>query len=109
MVKHAGVKEAAVVCRERTSSVSITVTDRGGGFDGGAVGRPRSVGGGLGLCSICGRLETLGGAMRIRSSPAGGSAVTIELPRDGVDRHEAPHAPTPEPAPDPARPARPAR
>jgi len=87
IVKHAGVDEAEVVCREFDDRLSITVTDRGQGFDVEAAERHKREGGGLGLFSIRERLETVGGSVDIRSIPGDGSEIMIELPL-GVARDE---------------------
>lgn len=75
-VKHAGVTEARIRIRRRGQYVSLTVSDRGRGFD---PRQPRKTDG-LGLSSIRERVELLGGSMKIRSRVGEGSTFRIVLP-----------------------------
>jgi PAS domain S-box-containing protein len=76
VVKHAGVAEARVRARRRGRYVSLTVSDRGCGFDS----RQQRETGGFGLFSIRERAELLGGSMKIRSRPGEGSTLRILVP-----------------------------
>jgi signal transduction histidine kinase len=69
--------------RAEGTSVEVTVTDDGRGFD------PHDVrdAGGLGLPSMRARVARLGGALTIRSQPGAGTTVAVR-----VDCREAPHA-----------------
>ena len=59
-------------------AVSVTVADRGFGFDPGSAGY--KVDGGFGLFSIRERLEPLGGSLTIRSAPGQGTTATLRTP-----------------------------
>jgi signal transduction histidine kinase len=75
-VKHAQVKEARVRVRRWRAHVSLSVSDRGRGFD------PQEVrqGAGFGLFSIAERVELLGGRMKIKSAKGKGSTFQITVP-----------------------------
>ena len=80
IVKHAGVKSASVEVRQIDNHISVTVTDKGVGFDPAQL-RPRADKiSGLGLLSIRDRLELLGGHLEIASAPGAGSRFTLTAP-----------------------------
>ncbi|MCE5325442.1 MAG: PAS domain S-box protein [Planctomycetaceae bacterium] len=81
VVKHAGVKSAAVrVTWSQEGVITIAVVDQGQGFDAGAIGTRARDAGGFGLFSISERIELLGGRMEIDSAPQRGSRFTLTAP-----------------------------
>ncbi|MBP7053089.1 MAG: PAS domain-containing protein [Phycisphaerae bacterium] len=76
VVKHAGVPEARLRLRYVRGCVGLTISDRGRGFDPRVLGRA----GGFGLLSIRERVQLLGGRMRIRTVPGGGSTFLLSVP-----------------------------
>jgi len=73
--RHAGVDEVSVFLDAGGDGVSLYVRDRGSGFDVDAVAADRR-----GLAeSIRGRMERVGGAARIVSTPGEGTEVELEL------------------------------
>lgn len=76
IVRHAGVSEAWVAVASDARGVSVTVADEGVGFDPDAVPHDR-----LGLSeSVRGRIERLGGRVRVWSSPGAGTSVHLSVP-----------------------------
>jgi signal transduction histidine kinase len=61
---------------ETDANVTLTVVDRGRGFDGRSAERS-----GLGLSSMADRIQNVGGALRIDSSPGAGTTVRACVPR----------------------------
>jgi CheY-like chemotaxis protein len=89
IVKHAGVTHACVVLSGTKSNVTVTVSDRGRGFDPGAI--DSSVGkAGFGLLSIRERASYIGGQLTIDSTPGEGSCFTLTVPLslDKADDHQ---------------------
>jgi PAS domain S-box-containing protein len=83
VVKHAGTKEATLICRANDEQIMITVADEGAGFDAEVLAGKQSRKGGLGLFSIRERFESMGGRLVTRSMPGGGGTeLTIALPRE---------------------------
>jgi PAS domain S-box-containing protein len=82
VVKHAGVKNAAVSLAQVGGYLRLTVEDQGQGFlDGSLTDESGTgLGLGLGLFGIQERLRDLGGKMRIESTPGIGSRVTLWAP-----------------------------
>jgi len=80
IVKHAGVKEAAVTLRQEESGVTVTVTDRGKGFDLAKVDLDSA--GQLGLRSMSARVKPFQGRVYINSEPGVGTHIVLFLPRD---------------------------
>jgi len=79
VVNHAGVRQAELSLERRTPGLlSLTVKDRGAGFDASKV-IVRSPSG-FGLFNIQQRLELLGGGVEIHSKPGGGCEVTLSAP-----------------------------
>jgi PAS domain S-box-containing protein len=78
VVKHAGVKEARVTMLNETGRLSLTVEDKGAGFDPVAVREKNK--GGFGLLSVNERLRMLGGEVRVQSAPGLGTCVTLIAP-----------------------------
>ncbi|MCE5328358.1 MAG: sensor histidine kinase [Planctomycetaceae bacterium] len=82
IVKHANVKAAQVrLCRRGSANLVLTVSDQGTGFEPDMLysGSGRA---GFGLLSVRERLELLGGAMKVESSPGCGSRVSLSAPSD---------------------------
>jgi signal transduction histidine kinase len=73
-VKHAGADDVAVTVREQGHVIMVRVSDEGHGFDPGEPAR------GYGLVGMRERVESLGGALAIESSPGTGTTVTVRLP-----------------------------
>jgi len=74
--KHSGAAEVSVFLDADTRHVALFVRDRGSGFDPDAVADDRR-----GIAeSIRGRMERVGGVVRIVSSPGEGTEVELELP-----------------------------
>jgi len=76
VVRHAGVKEAALGLRVADGSLTLTVSDAGKGFAP-AAGR---AGDGLGLIAMRQRAVTAGGHVSVGPRPGGGTLVTVTLP-----------------------------
>ncbi|WP_051707665.1 MULTISPECIES: sensor histidine kinase [unclassified Streptomyces] len=97
-VRHSGARrcEIAVDGSSSAERIRLTVTDDGGGDEGGEAaggggdeggeaaggGAGAAPGGGTGLKGLTERLATAGGSLRAGPSPRGGFTVTAELPRD---------------------------
>jgi len=77
--RHAGVDKATVAAHSHDQSLTITVSDRGQGFD---ATKPRELrnDGGQGLFGLTDRAESIGGQLDIISSPARGTTLTLTLP-----------------------------
>ena len=81
--KHAGTGQARLRLSHEDGVVTLSVEDDGRGFDPSALAAPGApTRGGLGLYSVRGRIELVGGAFHVRSAPDGGTAVTLTLPLD---------------------------
>ncbi len=75
--RHAGVTEAHVTITDDESTVRAMVTDSGIGFDVKDIDAAR-----LGLKdSVIGRLDEVGGTVRLFSAPGSGTTVVLEVPR----------------------------
>lgn len=74
IVKHAGAKTVLVQLMENDGRVGLTVEDDGKGFD------PEKVKSapGVGWLNIRSRVEYLGGTLDVRTSPGGGTSVSVE-------------------------------
>jgi len=87
--KYAGTGEATVMLEDRQGQLSITVSDRGQGFDlaAAAAAAAGSPDGGLsskfGLFSIQERMHALGGAFEMQSAPGHGTIARLTLPLGG--------------------------
>jgi PAS domain S-box-containing protein len=78
IVKHAGVKNATVALSDSQTELTVTVSDKGHGFDSSALKvTPK---GGLGLLSMRERASYIGGSLRIESAPGKGSRITLAVP-----------------------------
>ncbi|HYT29474.1 MAG TPA: GAF domain-containing sensor histidine kinase [Actinomycetota bacterium] len=74
VAKYAGASSARVRLAESEASLRFEVSDDGVGFD------PSAIGYGTGLQGMADRVESLGGAIEIRSGPGGGTTVTGRIP-----------------------------
>lgn len=73
---HSGANAAEVNLVYESDSVTVMVTDQGQGFDPAAIGEDR-----LGLRqSVVDRIESVGGDVRIWSSPGEGTSIVMRLP-----------------------------
>lgn len=79
VVEHAGASKVVLFAEEQDCSVSLTVRDNGVGFEFDEA-RFRAEGKFGVLNSMGGRVEALGGRMRIDSSPGGGTEVEFQVP-----------------------------
>lgn len=73
VVRHAGAATAIVRLRREERRVTVSVEDDGGGLDATS---PR----GLGLRGVEERVAVCGGTFSIRSRPAGGTTLAVEVP-----------------------------
>jgi signal transduction histidine kinase len=74
--QHAGARQVQVRLRYGEGQVSLEVTDDGVGFD------PGQPAGGYGLPGMRARAEEAGGRLEVRSSPGGGTTVSVVVPVD---------------------------
>jgi signal transduction histidine kinase len=72
--KHAAANSVAVRLRYASDCVGLEVTDDGSGFD------PAQVNGGYGLRGMRARVDEAGGRVAVRSAPAQGTSVQVEVP-----------------------------
>ncbi len=82
--KHSGATKARVEVTEGDSTVHITVSDDGAGFD------PAAVTAGFGLLGMRERVELLNGTLELESAPGSGTTVKVSVPvqRRDVDGRE---------------------
>jgi signal transduction histidine kinase len=74
-IKHGRARSITMHLQASPSSLAMTIVDDGVGFDvNGAWDR------GLGLVSMTERVESIGGAMSIRSSPGAGTSIEVQAP-----------------------------
>lgn len=75
--KHAGTERAVVRAAPSGDGITVTVLDRGAGFDAATAGT------GLGLpASIRARIREVGGTVTITSAPGAGTHVELQVPQD---------------------------
>ena len=74
-VKHSDAGHIWVDLTGGPSSVALTITDDGKGFD--VNGPPNA---GLGLISMRERVESVGGVLEIHATPASGTRLTVTVP-----------------------------
>jgi signal transduction histidine kinase len=72
--KHAAAQTVAVRLHYLGNLIQLEVTDDGAGFD------PATVNGGYGLAGMRSRVDEVGGAVTVRSAPAEGTSVVVEVP-----------------------------
>lgn len=76
VIRHAGVTRAQVVLYGGADGVSVMILDEGVGFDVDGTGRDR-----LGLAqSVRRRIESVGGSVRVWSTPGFGTSIVIGMP-----------------------------
>jgi len=78
--KHAGASHVEVTLEQNGDVISATVADDGRGFDPDNMtrhGLPR-----FGLATMRERAESVGGSLRVESTPGGGTRMRVELPVD---------------------------
>ncbi|CAN7169484.1 ATP-binding protein [Rhizobacter sp. LjRoot28] len=92
--KHAAASHVEVTLRHDSEQVVVAVQDDGQGFDS---LRPRP--GHHGLTGMRFRVESLGGAMTVQTSPGQGTTLRAEFPFERVGPAAAPESPLTEPAP----------
>jgi PAS domain S-box-containing protein len=80
VVKHAHTRSAVVNMRRVDSSLQVTVSDQGVGFDPTAMPAAGEGGRGFGLFGIRERLELMGGTLEIQSNPGQGSQFVLSVP-----------------------------
>jgi two-component system sensor histidine kinase DegS len=76
VLRHAGVKEAAVELAFGDKEVSLAVRDAGRGFTAGTASGGES----FGLINMRERVEALGGTFRLDSAPGAGTTVQARVP-----------------------------
>jgi signal transduction histidine kinase len=76
-LKHSGASAINVMLSSINSSLLLQISDDGKGFD---PARPEQRGSGIGLYTMKERVELLHGILRIESSDATGTAISIEVP-----------------------------
>ncbi len=78
VARHAGTSAARVRLQREGGVLTVSVEDRGIGFD------PSAERAGFGLVSIRERLRHLGGSMELSAVPGEGTAVTLQAPIEDV-------------------------
>jgi signal transduction histidine kinase len=90
-VQHAHAKHTQIELVGTDSSVTVTVTDDGAGFEPGSLVR------GAGLTHMTDRADAAGGTLTIESRPRHGTTVTLALPVGEADRISRQMSPAPMP------------
>jgi two-component system sensor histidine kinase UhpB len=80
LVKHSRATTASVVVERDLHCVRLKIEDNGRGFDKATVIGDHRIRTGIGLTSIDERVRMLGGALDIRTGPAQGTVLHIEVP-----------------------------
>lgn len=83
-VKHAGPTVVSLTVRIDAGRLALTIEDDGQGFDPEHAWAGSDPGQRSGLHNMRRRIEELGGQLTIRSRPAGGTAVTLDVPLPGM-------------------------
>jgi signal transduction histidine kinase len=79
-VKHAAARQAKLTLLRQGAEVVMRIADNGRGFDTAAVLSDGAASGHYGFTSMRERAETLGGQLRIDSTPDEGTTLTVVLP-----------------------------
>lgn len=79
IVKHAGATQAAVRVRKKGRTIDVTIEDNGRGFDQQSRVAVEQKRGGFGLIGMSERARLLGAEHRVRSTPGGGTTVTLSI------------------------------
>jgi len=74
--RHAPGAEVAVVCLTAEGQITVSVADRGPGFD------PQGRTGGLGLAGLRERIESIGGRFTVDSRKGAGTRITVHLTQE---------------------------
>ena len=90
--KHAQTDRARVELRRREDTITLTVEDRGRGFDPSALDGGNGPGERVGLSGMQERVGMVGGALEVRSRPEEGTSITVRvpLPKGGGRENRAP-------------------
>jgi two-component system sensor histidine kinase UhpB len=75
--RHAGARQVVVQLTAEGAGAALHVSDDGRGFDPSS---PNREGNGLGLEGMAERARLVGGELDLRSSPGGGTSVTLRVP-----------------------------
>jgi signal transduction histidine kinase len=86
--RHSRAGTAALNLERVDSSIQLTVSDDGTGFNDSDAARARKEGHGMGLMSMRERSELLGGSFRIASGSGTGTTVTVTIPLPEEAAHE---------------------
>jgi signal transduction histidine kinase len=84
VLRHSGVREAAIRLAFGPECATLAVSDRGSGFDTNAERRSES----FGLVAMRERVEALGGRFRLTSAPGAGTEIEVIVPFERVVPHE---------------------
>jgi len=79
IVQHAEAEHVSVIMREENGRLSVLVEDDGVGFDVDAV-MSGAVAARFGILAMEERMQSVGGGLRVESSPGGGTTVYIQAP-----------------------------
>ncbi len=79
VVKHARTRSATLTA-EAASVVRIEVADAGCGFDPSGGATRAETDGGLGLASVCKRIQGIGGSVRVDAAPGRGTCIGLHVP-----------------------------
>jgi two-component system, NarL family, sensor histidine kinase UhpB len=80
LVKHSRATAASVTVERDLHCVRLKIEDNGRGFDKATVIGPHRIRSGIGLTSIDERVRMLGGSLDIRTGPAQGTVLQVEIP-----------------------------
>jgi len=92
LVKHSRAADASVTVERDLHCVRLKIEDNGKGFDKSTVIGPHRIRSGIGLTSIDERVRMLGGSLDIRTGPAQGTVLQVEIPLHetaGVAPHDS--------------------
>ena len=78
IAQHADARKVSVELSS-IGRIVLRIADDGRGLDGGADGRPRNAGGGLGLSGMRERALLVGGELSIHSGEGSGTVVTLTM------------------------------
>ncbi len=93
-VKHSGVQRADVSISRDDTTLCVTVSDEGCGFDATRLDTPGEMGAGFGLFSLRERLQLVGGVLEIESALNAGSRFRLRLPLAGAGSNAGPPLPS---------------
>ncbi len=86
ILKHSAATEAAVVIKNQSAAISLSIRDNGRGFDINTTDFTSTRDPGYGISGIQERIRILGGALVIDSRPAQGTNISIEIPKPATKR-----------------------